>query len=81
MYNSISNIDIYLIISKNIRKYRLASGMTQKELAVKSGYSYAYIRRMEGPRCAKNFSIQTLLNISIALNIDIKNLFEKNNIQ
>lgn len=69
--------DIYLMISSNIKKYRLANKMTQKDLALKSGYSYAYIRRMEGPKCIKNFSIQTILNISIALNIDIKNLFDK----
>lgn len=80
MHNIKNNHDIYLIISNNIKKYRLASNMTQKELAVKSGYSYAYIRRMEGPKCTKNFSIQTLQNISNALNIDIKYLFDNNNI-
>lgn len=80
MHNIKNNYDIYLIISNNIRKYRLANNMTQKELAVKSGYSYAYVRRMEGPKCTKNFSIQTLQNISQALEIDIKYLFEDNNI-
>jgi len=80
VHNIKNNSDIYLIISNNIKKYRLASNMTQKELAVKSGYSYAYIRRMEGPKCTKNFSIQTLQNISNALNIDIKYLFDNNNI-
>ena len=80
MHNLYNNNDIYLIISKNIRRYRLASNMTQKDLAEKSGYSYAYIRRMEGPKCIKNFSIQTLKNISIALNINIKYLFDDNNI-
>lgn len=68
--------NIYLIISNNIKKYRLKRNLTQKELAIKCGYSYAYIRRIEGPRCSKNFSIQTLYNIATALNIDIKNLFD-----
>jgi len=68
VHNIKNNSDIYLIISNNIKKYRLASNMTQKELAVKSGY------------CTKNFSIQTLQNISNALNIDIKYLFDNNNI-
>ena len=67
--------DIYLIISNNIRKYRLANKMTQRDLALKSGYSYAYVRRMEGPKCAKTFSIAMLQNIALALNIDIKYLF------
>ncbi len=67
--------DIYLIVAHNIKKYRLKNKMTQKELAYKSGYSYAYIRRMEGPKCTKTFSIQTLQNIALALNIPIKYLF------
>ena len=68
--------DIYVIISNNIKKYRLANKMTQKDLAKKSGYSYAYIRRVEGPKCAKNFSIRMLENIACALNVDIKHLFD-----
>ena len=54
--------------------------MTQKELAIKSGYSYAYIRRLEAPGCIKNFSIQTIYNLARCLNIDIKQLFEDDNI-
>ena len=72
--------NIYLIISKNIRKYRKLRNMTQQELAQKCGYSYAYIRRIEAPKCSKNFSILTLANISRALEIDIKHLFEDNDI-
>ena len=54
--------------------------MTQYDLAVKSGYSYAYIRRIEGPKCIKNFSIQTIYNISKALEVPIKNLFDNKDI-
>ncbi len=72
--------DVYLTISKNIKKYRRKNQMTQKDLAKKSGYSYAYIRRVEGPRCIKNFSIQTIYNLSHTLNIDIKQLFDDNDI-
>lgn len=72
--------DIYLIVSKNVKKYRLINKMTQKELAIKSGYSYAYIRRLEGPKCIKNFSIQTIFNLSIALGISMKYLFEEKDI-
>lgn len=69
--------DIYIIISKNIKKYRLINNMTQRELADKSGYSYAYIRQLEGPNCIKHFSIQTIYNLSKTLNVNIKQLFEK----
>ena len=51
--------------------------MTQKDLAIKSGYSYAYIRRVEGPKCIKNFSIQTIYRLAASLDIDIKQLFEE----
>ena len=54
--------------------------MTQKDLARKSGYSYAYIRRVEAPKCIKNFSIQTIYNISKTLNINMKYLFEEDDI-
>ena len=72
--------DIYLKIARNIKKYRLLNGMSQQDLAIKSGYSYAYIRRVEGPKCLKNFSIQTVSNIAKALGVDITALFEDNGI-
>jgi len=76
----ITDEDIYLTISKNIKKYRIINRMTQKDLAIKTGYSYAYIRRLEGPGCIKNFSIQTIYILSKALNIEIKHFFENDNI-
>ena len=72
--------DVYLVIAKNIKKYRKRNNLTQRQLALRSGYSYAYIRRVEGPKCVKNFSIQTVYNLSKALDIDIKELFDENNI-
>jgi transcriptional regulator with XRE-family HTH domain len=72
--------DIYLIISQNIKKYRKKENLTQKELAKKCGYSYAYIRRIEGPNCPKNFSILTISNICESLNIEISSIFKDNDI-
>ena len=80
MTTSQHKYNIYFIIAKNIKKYRKQNKLTQQELAKKSGYSYAYIRRIEGPKCSKNFSVLTLYNISLALNIDIKYLFDKDDI-
>ncbi len=77
MRNLNNKTDIYLLIAKNIKKYRKLKGMTQKELAIKSGYSYAYIRRLEGPKCVKNFSLQTLYVLANALDLDIKELFKE----
>ena len=67
--------DIYLIVAKNIRKYRKIAKMTQLELALKAGYSYAYIRRLEAPKCVKSFSLQTICQIANILNVDIEKLF------
>lgn len=72
--------DIYKIIAKNLKKQRQLKNITQKELALKTGYSYAYIRRIEGPNCPKNFSILTLYNICLALDIDLSSLFNEDNI-
>lgn len=76
----LKNKDIYLIIAKNLKKYRKQKNMTQKELAEITGYSYAYIRRIEGPNCSKNFSVLTIYNICCALDIDIGALFIDENI-
>lgn len=72
--------DIYILIAKNLKKQRKKKKLTQKELAKITGYSYAYIRRIEAPRCSKNFSILTLYNICKAINIKIGSLFEDDDI-
>lgn len=79
-HNTIDDTNIYIIVSKNIRKYRKQKNLTQKELSIKTGYSYAYIRRIEGPKCSKNFSILTIYNIAKALDISISSIFESNDI-
>ena len=73
--------EIYKLIAKNIKHQRKLQGITQKELAKKTGYSYAYIRRIEGPSCSKNFSILTIYNLCKALNISMSSLFDDNNIE
>lgn len=72
----INEKDIYIIIAQNIKKQRKIKHITQRELAKITGYSYAYIRRIEAPNCSKNFSILTIYNICRALNISISSLFE-----
>lgn len=72
--------EIYELIAKNVKHQRKLKGLTQQELAKLTGYSYAYIRRIEGPSCSKNFSIYTIYIICKILDIDISSLFEDNNI-
>ena len=72
--------EIYELIARNVKHQRKLKGLTQQELAKLTGYSYAYIRRIEGPSCSKNFSIYTIYIICKILDIDISSLFEDNNI-
>ena len=69
--------DIYKIIRHNIRKYRIMKNMTQAELAEKADLTHDYIRQIESNKVANTFSVQTLYDISIALDIELKLLFEK----
>ena len=69
--------DIYKIIRHNIRKYRILKGMTQAQLAEKADLTHDYIRQIESDKVANTFSVQTLYDISIALDIELKLLFEK----
>jgi transcriptional regulator with XRE-family HTH domain len=69
-------INIYEQISRNIKKYRMASGISQAELAEKAGVSHEFIRRIESKKGKKSFSIDTLWKISLVLNIHPGLLFD-----
>ena len=69
-------VNIYEQISKNIKKYRNQMGITQADLAEKVGVYHEFIRRIESPKGKKSFSIDTIWKISLALNIEIGQLFE-----
>lgn len=69
--------DIYEIISLNIKKYRKEKGITQEELAIRSRYTWEFIRRIESKKAKKSFSLSTLVNIANALEIPIGKLLKK----
>ena len=64
-------------ISKNIKKYRKLSGITQKQLAVDINKSYDFIRRLEYKKGEIGCSIETLYRISKALDVSIDDLIKK----
>ena len=74
------NYQIYFLVCENIKKYRKKNNLTQQELAKRTGYSYSFIKKIEGKDSPKNFSILTLYNIAKALDIDIKCLFDNDDI-
>ena len=69
-------VNIYEQIARNIKKYRKQIGITQAVLAEKVGVSHEFIRRIESKKGKKNFSIDTIWKISLALEIDAGKLFE-----
>ena len=67
----------YDALRKNIKKYRELKGLTQQQLADKAGISMNYIAKIESKKMQRGFTIVVLGRIADALNIDIKNLFDK----
>ena len=70
--------NIYDTIRKNIKKYRKEKGMTSAELAELVDLSHDFIRQIESEKVANTFSVETLYRISVALDISLDKLIEKN---
>lgn len=69
-------VNIYEQIARNIKKYRMAAGITQAVLAERVGVSHEFIRCIESKKGIKTFSVDTIWKISLALNIEPGKLFE-----
>ena len=69
--------DIYNTIRKNIRKYRKERGITSAELAEMVGLSHDFIRQIQSDKAGYNFSVDTLVKISVALNTSLDDLIKK----
>ena len=68
------NYDIWLKIGLNILYYRKEKGLTQIQLAEKCSISRTYIQRIE--TAASSCTLDTLIDITNALEIPIVKLFE-----
>ena len=72
------NDNLYYIVSQNIKKQRKLKGWTQVKLAMESNISVDYLKKIETKSGSeKQFSLNTLQKIATALNVDIKELFNK----
>lgn len=71
------NKSIYDVIRKNIKKYRKLQGLTQAQLAEKANIGHDFLRQIESLKTAKNFSVQTIYDISVALKTDIGKFFKE----
>lgn len=70
------SIDIYNTIGKNIKKYRIQKGWTQKELAEQLLLSDSFIGKLESVT-HQTLSIDTLEQIANVLDVDIQRFFDK----
>lgn len=71
--------DIKKTIARNIRKYRIASGITQEQLALDCDCSYEFMRRLESTEAKEGISLDLLYKISIVLETRIDKFFEYEN--
>lgn len=69
--------NIYDIIGKNIRKYRLLQKLTQRELAEKLLLSESFIAKLES-KTYQTISIDTLERFADVLEVDLVKFFDKN---
>jgi len=60
-------------IGANIKKIRNLKGLTQEELAHLANLDRSYIGKLENGQ--KNISIQTMILIAKALDVDIRSFF------
>ena len=68
--------NIYNIIGKNIKKYRIKKGLKQRELAEALYLSDSFIAKLESIT-HQTISIDTLEEIADVLECDIRDFFDK----
>ncbi|MCI8851694.1 MAG: helix-turn-helix transcriptional regulator [Erysipelotrichaceae bacterium] len=66
---------VYIIVGKNIRKYRKQQGLKQAELAELCHLSEGFISDLES-NTFRTISLNTLYLIAKKLNVHIKQLFD-----
>lgn len=66
----------YLQLGLNIAYYRKKKDLTQEQLAEQIGISRTHLSNIEATRVYKPMSLDVLLNIAEALQVDVSKLFE-----
>lgn len=68
--------DIYNVVGKNIKKYRIKKGLKQRELAEALYLSDSFIAKLESIT-HQTISIDTLEDIANILECDIRDFFDR----
>lgn len=66
--------DVRRMVGQNVRRLRLAAGISQAELAERMGFDRAYVSELE--QGARNPTVVTLWHVAKALGVSIKAFFE-----
>ena len=67
----------YEVIGLKIAYYRKLNGLTQEQLAEKSGISVGYLSQVEAPGMARAISLKTLFAIAEVLGVPPGKLLEE----
>lgn len=73
---SYQNINRYIQLGLNIAYFRKLRGLTQEQLAEKTGISRSYLSAVEAPNIIKTVSLELLFEISDALCVAPHRLLE-----
>lgn len=68
-------MDVRQILGKNMRRFRVAAGLSQDEIAVRMGVEQTYVSGLE--RGVRNPTLTTLDRAATALNVKITHLLEE----
>ena len=63
-----------MTFGEKLKKLRIEKQLSQEDLANAVGVSYSYITQIEAPNVVKKMSLEVLLDIASALNVDINKL-------
>ena len=58
-------MDIRVVIGRNVRRFRVAKGLTQEELSARCDFDQRYISQVEN--CLQNLTVLSLHELSQAL--------------
>ncbi|WP_310092641.1 MULTISPECIES: helix-turn-helix transcriptional regulator [Bosea] len=68
-------MDVRQILGKNMRRIRVAAGLSQDEIAVRMGVEQTYVSGLE--RGVRNPTLTTIDRAAAALNVKITTLLEE----
>lgn len=68
-------MDIRKLFGANVRRYRVAAGLSQEAVAARMGVDRAYVSAIE--RGAQNVTLLSLWEIAQALSVRPKDLFDE----